>query len=277
MDYHGNQAYSSNWHLPHGLPPMQQRQGVMRAAVPQAYCSFDDDYGIAGRAPVAPMTPTYSQDFSFPIGYPMIVPSNGYNTVPQSSTITSPEAQVAYQEKVLADTPEMSGDEMLDDPCVPELYEIPSQLLNDYPARIDPPSLAEPRHIPLPKHNPSIVLALHPYDKAEVDSNYMGFIIVMERIWTQFLREYLEGFCRRQGHCSIRREVVDLEVRKELVRWASRAAVESDFPHQVEEARDAAHLEYEHRVRCWHVREHVHEYVNTMILRLRELGYLIGG
>ncbi|KAL8882957.1 MAG: hypothetical protein Q9192_007495, partial [Flavoplaca navasiana] len=131
---------------------------------------------------------------------------------------------------------------------VPELYEAPSQLLNHYPARVDPPSLAEPRHIQLPKHNPSIVLALHPYDKAEVDSNYMGFIIVMERIWTQFLREYLEGFCRQQGHCSIRREVVDLEVRKELVRWASRAAVESDFPHQVEEARDASHLEYEHRL-----------------------------
>ena len=88
----------------------------MRAAVPQAYCSFDDDDGFARRAPVASMTPTYTQDFSFSIGYPMIVPSNGYNTVPQSSTVTSRETQVAYQEKIFADTPEMSGDERLDNP-----------------------------------------------------------------------------------------------------------------------------------------------------------------
>ena len=160
---------------------------------------------------------------------------------------------------------------------VPEPYEAGPPILNNYPARIDPPPLDEPRHIPLPKHNPSLVLALHPYDKAEIDSNYMGFIIVMERIWTQFLRDHLEGFCRRQGPRSIRKEAVDLEVRKALVRWASKTAVEGDFPYQVEEARDVAHLEYEHRVRCWHVRQHVHEYVTTMILRLRELGYLIGG
>ncbi|KAL9016466.1 MAG: hypothetical protein Q9180_008800 [Flavoplaca navasiana] len=249
----------------------------MRVAAPSPYCSFNDDYGFAGRAPVAPMTSTYAQDFSFPMGYPMIVPSNGYGTVSQSSTITSPTTQVAYQDNASADTPKMSGDERLNNPCEPELYEAIPQLLNHYPARIDPPSLAEPRHIPLPKHNPSIVLALHPYDKAEVDSNYMGFIIVMERIWTQFLRHDLEDFCRRQGARSIRKEMVDLEVRKALVHWASRAAVESDFPHQVEEARDAAHLEYEHRVRCWHVREHIHEYVTTMVLRLRDLGYLIGG
>lgn len=114
MDYRGNQAYSSDWNLPHGLPQMQQSQGVLRIAAPPVYCSFNDDYAYAARAPVAPMTPTYMQDFSFPTGYPMIVPSNGYNTVSQSSRITSPETQVAYQEKALADTPRTSGVERLD-------------------------------------------------------------------------------------------------------------------------------------------------------------------
>ena len=114
MNYHGNQAYSSNWNFSHGLPQMQRRQGVMRAVVPPAYCSFNDDYGIAARAPVAPMTPTYTQDFSFPVGYPMTVTSNGFNTFSKSSTATSPETQVAYHEDACADTSNTSGDESFD-------------------------------------------------------------------------------------------------------------------------------------------------------------------
>ncbi|KAL8993477.1 MAG: hypothetical protein Q9169_006319, partial [Polycauliona sp. 2 TL-2023] len=138
--------------------------------------------------------------------------------------------------------------------------------------RFDPPSLDEPRNIPIPERFPGLVRALHPYDKDEVDSNYMGFIIVMERIWARFLRADLEDFCCQQGPCVIRKEEVHSKVRKIMMRWMSKETVLREFPHDVKEPRDVAHVEYEFRVRGWHARQHIEEYESSTVLRLRELG-----
>ncbi|KAL8674093.1 MAG: hypothetical protein Q9168_001488 [Polycauliona sp. 1 TL-2023] len=150
-------------------------------------------------------------------------------------------------------------------------------LLSRYPARFDPPPRNEPHGIPIPRGNPALVRALHPYDMAQVDADYMGFIIVMERIWARFLRSHLEDFCRKKGPLGIWVNMVNMEVRRVMVLWASKEVVMREFPHEVQDARDRAHVEYESRVRCWHVRQHIGEYETSSILRLRELGYLIGG
>lgn len=119
-----------------------------------------------------------------------------------------------------------------------------------------------------------IALPLHSYDKRQVDSDYMGFIVIMERIWPQYLRPRLEEFCRGVG--SIRRAAVDERVRDWMKEWMMREQVEREFPYDIIEARDRAHVEYEHRVRVWHVYQNMEDYQASAVLRLRQLGYMIG-
>ncbi|KAL8848763.1 MAG: hypothetical protein Q9221_006234 [Calogaya cf. arnoldii] len=157
-----------------------------------------------------------------------------------------------------------------------EPYKGAAPLMYKYPAKFDPPPPHEPRNIPIPD-NPRLVTTLNDYDKDQVDFDYMGFIIVMERIWEQFLRGHFEDFCYRQGPLSIRKETVAAEVTRVMRIWADKIMVLKEFPHAVEEVRDVSHVEYEWRVRQCHVGQHLEEYVESTVLRLRNLGYLIGG
>ena len=145
----------------------------------------------------------------------------------------------------------------------------------NYPAKVDPIPPNEPRNIPIPTDH-SLVLALSGHDKAQVDSDYMGFLIVMERIWPSFLCAHLEAFCRQNGPTVCRKELVEAEVRRVMLLWTGKKVVMKQFPYQILEARDVAHVEYERRVRCWHVEQHIEEYQASAVLRLRKLGYLIG-
>ncbi|KAL8772915.1 MAG: hypothetical protein Q9209_001935 [Squamulea sp. 1 TL-2023] len=155
-----------------------------------------------------------------------------------------------------------------------DAYTTGPPLMFNYPKRIDLPPKSEPHDIPI---NLALIRALHPHDKSQVDSDYMGFLIVMERIWHHFMRDILETFCQSLGPTAVRQEFVELQVRQLMALWTRKEAVVKHFPYEIKEVRDVAHVEYERRVRCWHVERHMEEYVASAVLRLRKLGYLIGG
>ncbi|KAL8724384.1 MAG: hypothetical protein Q9166_007978 [cf. Caloplaca sp. 2 TL-2023] len=153
-----------------------------------------------------------------------------------------------------------------------EASDVPHEILPCYPRTH---LVEEPRDIPMP-HARWLVQALHPYDKHQIDCDYMGFIIVMERIWPSYLRPLLEEFIKQKGPSSSKKETVDEEVRRLMTIWKSPDQVVKDFPHNVDEPRDWAHLEYECRVRDWHVGQHMEEYQTSVVLRLRWMGYMVG-
>ncbi|KAL8821096.1 MAG: hypothetical protein Q9223_000821 [Gallowayella weberi] len=148
------------------------------------------------------------------------------------------------------------------------IHVVPSAVPN-WPQIVTPHPLAEPCDIRIP-------LALHFYDKKQIDADYMGFIIVMDRIWPSYLRPNLEAFCRSKEPSSLRQELVEEEVRRLMWMWASNQQVQDDFPHVVLGPWDWARINYELWVRIWHVQQHHEEYAASAVLRLRQLGYMIG-
>ncbi|KAI4262590.1 MAG: hypothetical protein L6R42_002231 [Xanthoria sp. 1 TBL-2021] len=200
----------------------------------------------------------------------------GHHAIPDTTTASASNSRSDTQNSPISTSSSRYVKEGTTNAVGREAYEGGPPIMSNYPATYDPPPLEEPRHIPIPD-DISLVRALNPYDKKQVDSDYMGFIIVLERLWSCFLREWLENFCRQQGPLLIRKEVVEAEVERVMRLWADKSVVVKQFPHRVEEVRDVAHVEYEWRVRCWHVGQHIEEYKTSTVLRLKKLGYLIGG
>ncbi|KAI4124570.1 MAG: hypothetical protein LQ338_004732 [Usnochroma carphineum] len=146
---------------------------------------------------------------------------------------------------------------------------------------LDPASPPEPLVYPPP--------FLRPYDKALIDENYMSFYVVWQRLWPLYLHEPLEAFCREQGPHIFHKELLCNEVRRLMVSWTTPAAVvemrefrmEAGDPwwgrsYEQMQMEQQAKLEYERRVRCWHVQRHVAMYENWAAGELRKMGFLVG-
>ncbi|KAL8790337.1 MAG: hypothetical protein Q9213_000689 [Squamulea squamosa] len=274
----------------HQYPYAQPASAAGRPTVAPSIVPTNGNYYFPpGRAPTAQMTPyggqtqgfnmPYghgypSQGFGMPSGHPKEGFVNGYYTTSNSLRVDTPQGGSMNQGSL---SPMSSYEQEAAKPTKHpgrDTYAPVPPLLSAYPRRIDPPPPNEPHSIPV---NLALIKALHLYDKSQVDSDYMGFIVVMERIWPQFMRKILEAFCQSLGPTAVKKEYVELQVRDLMVLWTRKEAVVKSFPHEVREVRDLAHLEYERRVRCWHVERHMEEYVASAVLRLRELGYPIGG
>ncbi|KAL8863517.1 MAG: hypothetical protein Q9178_000198 [Gyalolechia marmorata] len=275
MAYNTNTDYSLN--PSSRLPQEQQAPYPGRPAVTSLGGSFNPSYGFVGQAPAAQMIPGHGQIqySSMPNGYPMGGPISGIHASSDASTMNTPITSSSNRDSQIGETQDQHPTEEPVNRFGREACDVPPPLMFNYPARVDPIPSNEPRNIPIPTDH-SLVLALSDHDKAQVDSDYMGFLIVMERIWPSFLCDHLEGFCRQNGPTLFRKELIEMEVRRVMRLWTSKTVVMKQFPYQILEARDVAHVEYERRVRCWHVEQHLEEYQASAVLRLRQLGYLIG-
>lgn len=147
--------------------------------------------------------------------------------------------------------------------------------------RIDAASPPEP--LMPPPHS------LRPDHKALIDENYLTFSVVWHRLWPLYLKEPLESYCREKDPHIFKRELIFNEVRRFMVSWTTQAAVieMNDFriqsgdgclgrTYEQVQTEQQAKLEYERRVRCWHVQKHVAMYEAWSAGELRKLGFKIG-
>ncbi|CAL8576277.1 hypothetical protein XPA_002166 [Xanthoria parietina] len=278
MANNANSDYFANWNRFAGYQQVQPQYKTSRFAFAPVYGSFNDNHYFSGRAPIAQMTPAPIQNpgFGMSEAYPATQQTTGYHDVSDTTIASAPNSPSDYPD---SPTSTASSRTVVESPTKQigrEAYEGAPPILFDYPAVFDPHPEEEPRHIPTPD-DLALTRALHPHDRAQVNSDYMGFIVVMERLWSRFLRVRFERFCRQQGPLLIRKEVVEAEVERVMWRWAAKSFVQRQFPHVMQEARDFAHVEYEWRVRVCHLDRHLEEYKTSTVLRLRKLGYLIGG
>ncbi|KAI4224368.1 MAG: hypothetical protein L6R36_004705 [Xanthoria steineri] len=278
MANNDNSDYFANWNRFAGYQQVQPQYKTSRFAFAPVYGSFNESHYFSGRAPIAQMTPAPGQvpGSSMLETYPITHQTTGYHDIsgptdasaPNSPSDSPDSPTSTASSRTVVESPTKRGGR--------EAYEGAPPILFNYPAVYDAPPPDEPRHIPAPD-DVTLARALHPHDRAQVNSDYMGFIVVMERLWSRLLRVRFERFCREQGPLMIRKEVVEAEVEKVMWRWAAKSFVRRQFPHVMQEVRDFAHVEYEWRVRVCHVEKHLEEYKTSTVLRLRKLGYLIGG
>ncbi|KAL8943385.1 MAG: hypothetical protein Q9216_001094 [Gyalolechia sp. 2 TL-2023] len=154
--------------------------------------------------------------------------------------------------------------------------------------QVDPPSLPEPR-VPSNSHPPYLRIV----DKSLIDEEYFSFPTVWQRLWPRFLRDRLERFCRsrRDSPSIFHKELLYAEVDRLLGKWIDGAVFTKEMwnrrmmrcgwpaealvrPYWEQEWR--ARVEYERRVRAWHVGEHGAKYRVRAAGELRRMGYRIG-
>lgn len=155
--------------------------------------------------------------------------------------------------------------------------------------RIDPPSPPEPR-VPHYAH-PRFLLR---NDKVKIDADYASFSIVWQRLWPAYLLQPLQEFCKTRddpnNQSIFHKEILYEHIQKVLHEWISvvneeawgyhigmRECVEIGmFVRSSWEVEWRAKVEYERRVRVWHVREHLRKYQIRAAGELRRMGFKIG-
>ncbi|KAL8929737.1 MAG: hypothetical protein Q9172_000294 [Xanthocarpia lactea] len=194
---------------------MQQLPYPGRPAVTPLGGPFNGSYGFVGQAPAAQMIPAHGeiQYSGMPYGYPMRGPISESHASSNASTTNTPITSSSDRSSQKGETQDQRPIEGPVNRFGREAYDVPPPLMFNYPAKVDPTPPNEPRNIPIPTDH-SLVLALSDHDKAKVDSDYMGFLIVMERIWPSFLCEHLEDFCRQHGPTFSRKEIIEMECSK---------------------------------------------------------------